>query len=78
MENKLKELGAVSLAGTVTYQLWEHDEHYVKLRHTQHVEQYIYIDKGSLRSLASIFTSAAKTLKADEFGILGKLPEPRL
>lgn len=75
---KVKELGAISIAGKITYQLWEHGEHYVKLRNPQHLEQYIYIDKYSLKALAGMFASAANALKVDEREISVPLPEPPL
>jgi len=65
MENKLKELGAVMVADTVTYELCEYDANHVKLQHLQQPEQFIIISIEALPGIASILSKAAKRPKTD-------------
>jgi hypothetical protein len=65
MEKQLKELGAVAVAGTVLYELWECDVNHVKLSHTQDDKQSIIIDKEALPGIASILLKALKALESN-------------
>lgn len=66
METPPKDLGAVVVAGSLKYELLEHDQNRVKLRNLLEADQYIVIDLEALPGIASILTKAARELEVNQ------------